>query len=171
MKNLELHKEIDAVTAAGPEATTPNKVREILRGDSREQGLDANRYFFTKTDTRWLDWLWKNGFLDKIKEKSPDPTKYSYQTTELNYLVNIAEKEPEKVSRIILEVPISKDSFNPEVVDRFLWITSKLPAKQIGYLAEKIRNENWPKLMAGFNRWGFEYEKIFEKLKNIIKSI
>ena len=32
--------------------------------------LDARRYFFHKADERWLDWLWRNGFLDAIKDGS-----------------------------------------------------------------------------------------------------
>lgn len=123
---------------------------------------DARQYFFSKADERWLDWLWKNGFLDVIKEKTEDPTRYGYRTPELSYLVRIAEKVPAKVVDIMLPVPVSVETFNPEVIDRFLWICSTLPAEQLARVVQKIRDEKWIPLMGAFNKLGFEYGKMFE---------
>lgn len=125
---------------------------------------DTKQYFFTKADERWLTWLWENGFLDVIKEKAKDPTRYGYRTPEINYLVKIATKAPDKVVEIILSVPITKETFNPEVVDQFLQICSDLPADQLTRVVNKIHDENWISLMAAFNRWGFQYEKMFKTL-------
>jgi len=125
---------------------------------------DARQYFYIKANEKWLTWLWENGFLDVIKQKAKDPTRYSYRTPELNYLVRMAEKAPAKVADIMLEVPISKETFNPEVIDRFVHICSILPADQLARIVPKIRKERWIPLMGVFNQWGFEYEKMFQKL-------
>src|SRR3989344_8209230 len=117
MDQLELHKRIDKIVDAGPKADSATSVKEVT-GDS----FDARHYFFIKADERWLDWFSENGFLDVIKQKSEDPTRYGYRTPEINYLVKVAEKEPAKVTDIMFEVPISAENFNPEVVDRFLYI-------------------------------------------------
>ena len=141
------------------QAPDPKKVKELI-----SVNFDARRYFYTKADEKWFDWLVSNGFLDVVKQKAEDPTRYSYQTPELDYVSNMAEKIPEKVVSFILTVPISKENFNPEVVDRFLWTASKLSATHLARLVPKIRDEQWIRLMAPFNRWGFEYQKMIEAL-------
>ena len=65
---------------------------------------------------------------------------------------------------ILLIVSISPQHFNPEVVDRFIWICQSLPAEQLARVVSKIRDEKWPLLMEKFNRWGFEYEKMLKIL-------
>ena len=130
--------------------------------------FDARQYFFSKVDERWLDWLWDNGFFEPIKKKAEDPTKYGYKMPDLIYLVRISEKYPQRVAEIILDkdVAASKDNFNPEVVDRFLYISSTLPASELSRVVTKIRKENWVSLMSIFNHWGFEYEKMLKELAN-----
>lgn len=128
---------------------------------------DARQYFFSKADVRWLEWLWKNGFLDAIKQKAGDPTRYGYRMPELNYLARVAEKKPKEVTDIMLAVPISKETFNPEVIDQFLHICSGLPAEQLARVAPKIRDERWIPLMGVFNRWGLEYEKMFQTFASV----
>lgn len=136
-----------------------NKLRDII-----ELNFDARQYFYSKADENLLDWLWANGFLDALNQKPQDITRYSYSTPELNYLVRMAEKSPAKVVDIMTTIQSSAESYNPEVIDRFCWIASILPADQVARIAIKIRDENWVKLLGGFNHWGFEYEKMFEKL-------
>ncbi|MBI4117681.1 MAG: hypothetical protein HY453_01200 [Parcubacteria group bacterium] len=126
---------------------------------------DAKQYFFTKSDGKWLIWLWDNGFLDVIKEKSSNPTRYGYRTPELNYLVRMAETMPKEIVDIMLSVDTSKDNFNPEVIDQFLRICGSLPANELARMVEKIKTDNWVQSMSVFNEWGFEYEKMFESLK------
>lgn len=94
---------------------------------------DARQYFHAKTDERWLDWLWENEFLDVIRERAEDPTRYGEPYPELNFLVRMSEKTPAKVVDIMLQVPISSETFNPVVVDRFLVICRTLPAKQLAF--------------------------------------
>ena len=167
MTQIELHKKIDEITQVPPNESLLNFVKELVTtNDSAYK--DARRYFFSKADERWLDWLWQNGLLDAIKQKSADPTKYSYTLPELDYLARMAIKEGQKVVDIILAVDMSINNFNPQVVDRFLWICSELPAIQISRLVDKIRGEEWVKLMAPFNKWGFEYEKMFKRLVEAI---
>lgn len=128
---------------------------------------DAHQYFFAKVDESWLLWLWENGFLDKIKQKSEDPTRYSYRTPELNYLTRMAKRIPDKVVRVMLQVSISKDTFNPEVIDQFLRICSELPANQVARISKKILDDKWVPLMGLFNQHGFEFEKMFKTLANV----
>lgn len=137
------------------------KVKELINLNP-----DSRQYFFFKADERWLDWLWKNGFLDVIKEKIEDPTRYGYRTPELSYLVRMAEKVPAKIVDIMLAVPVSVETFNPEVIDRFLWICSTLPAEQLARVVQRIRDEKWIPLMGAFNKLGFEYEKMFRTFAN-----
>lgn len=125
---------------------------------------DVCHYFYTKANESWFGWLRDNGFLEIIKAKAEDPTQYSYQTPELDYMVRVAEKIPAQVTDFMLTVPISAETFNPETIDRFLWTCGKLPAADIARMAPKIRDEQWVRLMGPFNRWGFEYKEMFEKL-------
>lgn len=127
---------------------------------------DARHYFFTKADDHWLDWLWENGFLDGIKKKSEDPTRYSYNLPEIEYLMKVAEKKPDKVTEIILspETATREENFNPGVISRFLWIIGVLPGQQIKKITEKIRNEEWIYLMRNFRETGYRFTGIVRKL-------
>jgi hypothetical protein len=155
------HREIEALLSR------KNISRVININNARNLSIlnsDARDYFFFKADEHWLDWLWENGFLDPIKEKSENLTRYSYTMPELEYLGKVVEKKPKGVADIILSTPISKETFNPEVLDRFLRIIERLPTKEIIRIIPKIHDENWVRLMGVFNRWGFEYKKIFDIL-------
>jgi hypothetical protein len=162
MKQLELHKKIEKLVNKNPSEVNPEELMALFSKAKNKQ--DAKDYFFDKADERWIDWLWGNGFLDAIKQKAEDPTRYSYKTPELNYLVKVAEKVPEKVVDIILQVPISKETFNPEVIDRFVYICSKLPVEQLVRMIKKIKNEKWIPLMGVFNQWMYGYEEMLKKL-------
>lgn len=159
MDQIQIHKKIDDIIQDGIGVASIKDVRGIVSTNH-----DARHYFYARADETWLDWLWANGFLDVARQKTEDPTKYSYQTPELDYLARVVEKNPARVVDFMLDVPISKDTFNPEVVDRFLWITSKLPADQLARIAPKIRDDRWVPLMGPFNRWGFEYKQMFDTL-------
>jgi len=159
MNQIELHKKIDALLLKSSDAVKREKISSLISVNQ-----DAHQYFFTKADERWLGWLWENGFLNVIKQKAEDPTRYGYRTPEINYLVKVSEKEPTKVVDIMLEVPISAESFNPEVVDRFLRICSGLPAIELKRMVKKIYDNEWVPLMGAFNDWGFEYEKMLKTL-------
>jgi len=158
-RQIDAHKEIDEYIEKGIEDS--EALKKLLNFN-----YDARRYFYLKADESWLDWLWKNGFLDGIKEKSEDPTRYSYRNPELDYLARVAAKVPRRVVDIMLTVAISRQHFNPEVIDRFLWICQSLPAEQLARIVPKIRNEKWVILMEKFSRWGFGYERMLEILAN-----
>jgi len=159
MNQIELHKKIDALLLKNPDKVKQEEVSALISVNE-----DTHQYFFAKADERWLEWLWENGFLNVIKKKAEDPTRYGYRTPEINYLIKVAEKESAKVVDIMLKVSISEKTFNPEVVDRFLWICSNLSAGQLARVVPKIRNERWIPLMGAFNRWGLEYEKMLKTL-------
>ncbi len=158
MNQIELHNRIDEYIAHGPGKAAWTAVKKIT-----EIHLDVKKYFYTRADEKWFD-LVRGDILNVAKTKASDPTKYSYQTPELDYLARVAEIIPQKVTKLILDTSISKENFNPEVVDRFLWISSKLPADQLKRVVVKIRDDQWIQLMAPFNRWVFEYQKMFETL-------
>lgn len=159
-RQIDIHKEINSLLQKKPAKMTDRLyIREIL-----DLNHDAREYFFSKADERWLDWLWANGFLDAIKRKSEDPTQYAYTMPELEYLGKVVEKKPREVAEIILSVSVSKETFNPEVIDRFLRIVEKLPVEDLILIIPKIHDENWVRLMGAFNRWGFEYKNMFDTL-------
>ena len=127
---------------------------------------DAVQYFYSKADDSWLDWLWENGFLDNIKKKADDPTRYAYKTPQLRYLGQMANKVPQKVADIMLEIPISAENFNPETIDIFLNICNVLPADQVARVVEKIRDERWFPLMGSFNLYAPQYGELLTTLKS-----
>lgn len=139
------------------------KVQEAKRLISINE--DSRQYFYEKADETWLKWLWENGFFDVLKKKAEEPSRFSYKTPELRYLVRMAELNPEIVTEIMLDIPISVETFNPEVIDQFLHICSRLPGEQIAKLTGKIKIENWPALMQMYNQWGMDYGKMFERLE------
>lgn len=156
---LDIHKKIDVLIKN--ENKDESHLRLLL-----SLNYDAKRFFFSQADDTWIDWLWKNGFLDAIKNKSKDITSISYHLPELDYLTRMAEKEPAQVAKIMRDknTATTKENFNPEVVGRFLWILNTLPAEQITTLTAKIRDERWTYLMRDFNKSGYEFTKIVEKL-------
>lgn len=158
-RQLDAHREIDRILEKNPNNSSISDIESLI-----ELNPDARKYFYFKADEQWLDWLWENEFLDVIKQKAEDPTRYGYRTPELNYLVRMADKAPSKAVDIMLKVPISPETFNPEVVDQFLQICSILAAEQLARVVQKIRNEKWVPLMGTFNQWGFEYEKMLKTL-------
>ncbi len=126
---------------------------------------DSRQYFFEKVDETWLKWLWENGFFEVLKKKAEDPSRFSYKTPELRYLVRMAETNPELITEIILSIPITTETFNPEVISQFLHICGHLPGEQLVRLIGKINAEKWPTLMKNFDQWGMDYGKMFKSLE------
>lgn len=159
MNQLQIHKKIDGFLNADTVTASIKTARELI-----EHNTDAKRYFFSTATQKWIEWFFENDLFAELKKKAEDPTKYGYRLPELEYLTRVAEKEPRLVADVILSVPISKETFNPEVVDRFFWITGLLPTEEIKRILPKVLEQNWLKLMAPFNRSGYEYQKMVEKL-------
>ena len=125
--------------------------------------FDARRFFFHKADERWLDWLWRNGFLNVLEEEGPSLD--GFRTPELGYLLRMAEKRPDIVVDIILGTPISAGARSQEVVYGFLRVCSVLPADQLARVVDKIRVERWVQLLGEiYNQSGFEYEEMLSTL-------
>jgi len=154
---LQIHKKID--TFINENSRDSSHLRLLF-----SLSYDGKRFFFSQADESWLDWLWNKGFLDEIKKKTEDTSKYSYRMSELDYLTRMVNKYPEKVAEIIKSVEISEANYNPEVVYQFMWIIRELPAEQIKTLTSKIRDEKWVYLMSNFHKTGYEFDKIVKKL-------
>lgn len=135
------------------------KIKELI-----SLNPDSHQYFYAKADARWLSWLWENGFLDVIKEKTEEPTVNSYRTPEISYLIKVSKEEPTEVTDIMLTVPVSATNLNRGTVEGFLQICQMLPARELKRVVPKIRNEGWVQLKVGFSDRGFEYGKMFEIL-------
>jgi hypothetical protein len=73
MTQLEFHKKIEEFFKAGISSADVKAAQDLLAND------DAKRFFFSQADGAWIDWLWKNGFLNEIKNKSKDLTRISYR--------------------------------------------------------------------------------------------
>ena len=141
-----------------PKTLTKERLQELIHVN-----LGARRYFYTKADEGWLDWLWQHGFLDVIKEKTEGD--YEYTPPELTYLVRMAEKRPAKVVDIMLNAPLSTDPLNPQHVHHFLQISESLPADQLARVVDKIRREHWVPLMAAYDILADSaYKKMFQTL-------
>ena len=159
MNQLQIHKRIDDFLKAGVAPASIELARELMGYNA-----DAKRYFFSTAKEQWIKWFYDNNLFAELKKKSEDPTKYGYRLPELEYLTRVAEKEPRHVADVILSVPISKETFNPEVIDRFFWITGLLPTEEIKRILPKVLTENWLRLMSPFSKSGYEYQKMVEKL-------
>jgi hypothetical protein len=159
MDQIQVHNRIQQLLENSPKDID---IAEVLSLISLNE--DAKRFFFAQADGRWLNWLWENGLLNAVKERSDSTTKYSYRTPELGYLVRMVSSEPRAVADVMLSVDIAKENFNPEVLDQFLRIASDLPSDQLARIVPKILKEKWVELMSDFRDWGFEYEKMFKTL-------
>jgi len=159
---LDIFRQIDnlLLSSISKQKDTSQLRKEIKR---LIRNNPSREYFFFKADEQWLDWLWENGLLDIVNQKRKKSNQFSY-IPELNYLVRMAQKVPDKVVNIMLSISISPDSFYPELIDKFLMICNSLPADQLTRVVKKIRDEQWIPLMASFYQWEIVYEKMFETL-------
>lgn len=169
-QQLYVHTTVDLIILRKITKKTKSEIDLIIGVND-----DAKQYFFSKADENWLEWLWKNGFLEKIKEKAPDPNSYGFRMPELNYLFRVVGKKRDVVTKVICSFEISTKNFNPEVVDQFTRIATMLSARNLKKVVPKIKNEEWVKLMGSYTQYGFEYGEILKKLheagdfENILK--
>lgn len=163
MKQIEIHKRIDEILKSDTSRATSTDVKNLISSN-----FDARQYFYSVADEHWVKWLWSNGFLDLLKEAPEKSDSYGYRTPEISYLVRVAPKAPEMVAEIILDdnLATTDQKFRPELIDQILRICENLPQPQLAQVIRKIHRQEWTRIMAPFNRWGFEYEKIFEVLKS-----
>ncbi|MCY3992172.1 MAG: hypothetical protein OXF50_13205 [Caldilineaceae bacterium] len=146
------------MSTSAPLTSEKERIQELL-----QMNLDARRYFFHKADERWLDWLWRNGFLNVFEEE--ETSHDGFRTPEFGYLLRMAEKCPAQVVDIMLAIPISSDTRSQEVVYAFSRICGALPADQLARMIDKIRTEKWVLLLDGvYNLSGFAYEEMLSTL-------
>lgn len=164
-RQLDAHIEIDQILKQGPTVEVKEHLQDLL-----QMNIDAKEYFYANAGSQWIDWLWDEGYLSAVTRKAKDQTRFSHSMPELLLLSRVSNESPTSVSRIIKSVAINDDNFNPEVVDRFLRTCGELPAEYLANnqngitLVQKIHDEEWPRLMSGFNRWGFDYQQMLKKL-------
>ena len=161
-QQLHIHTVIDLMVSQGIVKEKISDIFLILKTND-----DAKRYFFSKISSKNLGFLWKKGFLDSIKKKVLNPDVSDLITPELNYLFNVSEDKPDVVTSFINSINLSESSINFEVLDQFKRICIKLPAKCLKRLVNKIKNENWVKLMSKYTQFGFEYGEMFKKLYEV----
>ncbi len=161
MRQLEIHKRIDEFLQGDLSHALASDLTALI-----SDNFDARQYFYSIADEKWLDWLWENGFLALLKEAPDTLDSYGYRTPEISYFVKVAEKVPEKATAIILnnDLATTAEKFRPELIDQILRICEVLPQPQLAQVVPKIHKQKWTQLMEKYNRWGFEYEKIFEVL-------
>lgn len=154
------------------------RIDECIKDNKREPGTirifinnsyDSKAYFFSKIDKTWLQWLWTNTFfshLRNIKQNSEDKhNNYS----ELDYLRNMAENDPETVTEIILSIPVTVN--NAVIVFYLIWIMSLLPAIQIKILINKMHKENWISLAKSFHVNGYNFTEIVQQIIDLNDSL
>lgn len=161
MSQLHIHKQIDDFFKTAITDASVDIAKNLIT-----RNKDAERYFFATANEEWLKWIWEKGLLSRLKEKGEDPTK-SYRLPELDYLNRMSEKEPQLVAEIILSVPISEETFNLELVDRFFWIIGQLPVAQIKLILPKVLTENWLKLTKNYRRSGYDFQRIVKKFDEV----
>lgn len=153
---------------------THEKIRNFIAEKSRDfeylnllfnLNFDAKPYFYANIDQSWIRSLQDNNFFGVLNEKALDTTTYAYRMPELAYLTNIAESAPKEVADVILATKTTAENFNPEVIERFLWIATKLPAEQLKQVVGKMKDYQWVKLMGGFRKTGYEFAEMVETLK------
>jgi hypothetical protein len=160
MDQIELHKKIDELLSQGPAEIKREDVLLLI-----SENKDAQQYLYAKAGSNWLEWFYKNNFLDILKEKPEKPATNGF-IPELDFLVRAASENPKKVVDIILDTEVSSENFNPVVVNAFLRIVAGLQKEYLPSIVSNIDKDGWVRLMSGFYNWGFEYEKMFETLKN-----
>ncbi len=157
--NITIHKRIDLFCEGLKEdKADKNHLAFLLASTS-----DARKYFFAVVPTTSMDWLWKNGFLEIIKEKSDDLNQLRYLTPELDYLTRVAESDPKKVVDFMLSFDTTAKP-NLETIDRFLWISTKLPSKELMRIIPVIKDKKWAEILGDKNHWGFGYKQMFDTL-------
>lgn len=164
MKQLKLHKKIDSFFKNEISSLNNFNVVEEFEIDTN---FDAKQYFFfvaSTYDKDWFDWIESQKLFDGIKQSQSE---ISYRTPELDYLLSMTEKYADGVSRIICA---NSDIKNPYVLGQFIWITDKLPSKNIEEIVEKIFDNNWIEALNDYTKTGYEFEQIIKKLSEDKKN-
>jgi hypothetical protein len=133
--------------------------------------FNARNYFFQHAPASWIIWFLENGFFETLNREVEDKTRYSYSKPELAYLANVVGSQTYIQDTVVVIRSVECDkNFNPEVIDRFVWMISEMPAENIAELVPKMKKENWIQLMFDFNPSGYQYQKIVEKLAEAKES-
>jgi hypothetical protein len=168
MDQIELHSKIRKIIENGPGSVEVKYLASLIYTND-----DSKKFFFSTADSKWLDWLLKNGFLKSIIENTKVLDTFNDKTPELNYLSSIVKEKSKSLTDIICSTKINPKDFDPNVVDQFIRISQDLPAKYLKKIIQKIKKEKWVKLRGKYIQYGFEYSTMFKKLyeSGDIKSV
>jgi len=134
-RQIEAYNTIDKILASEPLDQNADLVRSIIT-----RNVESHRYFFSKADRKWFNWLLKNNLL-KLDYKSD---KYPNWIT--NYLVKIASEESPTISKYLLG--IQSNQWNTRLA--IIIIASKLNPSDSANIVLKIKKERWKE---NYNLW------------------
>ncbi len=161
--HLTIHRKVDLFCENLKENKADRRYLAFLLASTP----DARKYFYAVVPTASIDWIWNNGFLDVVKERSDDLTRY--RLPELDYLTRVAENNPKRVVDFMLSFDTTTN-INLETIDRFLWICTKLPAKELVRMVSTVRDKKWIQILGGRNHWGFGYKQMLDTLATANES-
>ncbi len=132
------------------------------------QNLTTRSYVFLKADRRWLNWLYKKGFLNVIAKEAKETEKTRYDLPEMSYLVRMSKVEPDNVTDILVKIiaEIPKNNIRYEVFMGILEICTKIPPAQLSILLEAIYSTKWIPLFSNDDHSisSIRFESIFKIL-------
>lgn len=159
MNQLELHEKIREFVEKGFKSVDFAYLKnELFVND------DSKKYFYSRIDKTWIKPLQQAGVFKIFNEKATDPNTIVYRMPELGYLINITDEAPSEVVDVIEHTKIYKENFNPEVIERFIWISTKLPLDQLKRVVAKMEADKWVELMARFRKSGYEFAPVVTTL-------
>lgn len=129
-----------------------------------QASLAARRRFYLVADGRWLGWLWKNGFLDVLKEGGMSVPDDEPDPPELGYLSRMAPEDPKLVADIIRGIPVTETGFTARMVENLLWVSSRLPAGELARVIPKVSDEGWVGILARHGHRKFGHHGIITEL-------
>jgi len=157
-RQIDAYQEIKDISQKEPQKIDHKRLEGLMK-----LNFNIRDRFYEKIEAAWIDWLDNNNFFDVINEPASDPSRYSFQMPEINYLEKAIDEKPDKVTEIMWKID-PEENFNPEVVDRFIRITKQLSEDNLEKIVNKIHDENWVKLMKDFDQSSYVYQDLIEKL-------
>ena len=142
IRQLEDDSSVDSIIEKRPPLDRAGKkALECLINRNRA----TRSYIFLKADERWLDWLYKNDFLDVIIKDANEFDNTRYNIPEMNYLIRMSQIDPKNTTdilvRIIAEIP--KAEIRYWVFMGILEICTKIPPAQLSILLHAIYSTKW----------------------------
>jgi hypothetical protein len=131
----------------------------------------TKQYFYLKADHEHLYFLEKNQFLD-LKIDSLEiglngEIVLDSVISELKYLKKVLDKDPQKVTEIILKIIPPVARFDPRILYHLFEVVEELPRESISLIINKIHKEEWVSNLEDLNHFVFAHDDIFKRLSDI----